>query len=310
MNRNRRQKQHNERAHNRGAAKPEHSTTQGAPEKPNLELASETPRPTLTREEVRAIATEVACAELNRAWLTLNQYREVVQVATTVAGTEIAKHTNALASATATPAPETLAMIAATLAKGGTEQPATAVEYAVKLYEAACGKLQSKIRLSAAYKAEAEKMASIPRPKQFPAVFDDFLRLIVRAKTLEEGAGRFRDYYRDQVKSFATMGHPEDYPVWLEWAEKKTFTEMTPDERRDPKWKGKTDKEIGAAKQQEVFENRVESLMEENKCGFSNETSWLGMAKQYLHWWDGQIRKKARLGGKARASKTKSKKSV
>ncbi len=101
--------------------------------------------------------------------------------------------------------PETLAMIAATLAKGGVDKPETAIANAAALYDAACEHLESKARHFAAKQAKAEARAALARPKKFPATFNDVLRLIVRAKTSADGTKRFRDYLRwDLTRYYAT----------------------------------------------------------------------------------------------------------
>lgn len=197
------------------------------------------------------------------------------------------------------PSPEKLAMIAATLGKGATENPATAIAYAAKLYDVACAHLESKARLSAAYQAEADKNAAIPQPGKFPAPFADFLRLIVNAKTPADSTKRFRDYHRYRVKSFCTMGKPERYPEWAEWAAKKHYEEMKPEARHDPKWAGMTEQQIGEALLESVIEKKVaDELAEYQHYGISDRDSWCREAKQYLHWWATQKSAQARAAAK------------
>ena len=195
------------------------------------------------------------------------------------------------------PSPETLAMIAAALAKGLTEKPATAIQYASDLYDAACARLEMKSRYLTARKNEIEAMSDIPRPKKFPATLNEFLSLIVSARTPADSMKRFRDYVRYQVENFITMGKPENYTEWFEWAAKKTFSEMTTEERHDPKWAGMTDEDIGVAKQEKIIDNQVASKMDENQC-FNSESAWLGMAKSYHHWWASCRSKKAQAAAK------------
>src|SRR5437016_1872330 len=183
---------------------------------------------------------------------------EVLSIAAEAARAEIAK----LARETESqdfrhgplPSPETLALIGANVARGGSLKAREAVTYAAELYDEACARLEHATKLQDAYSREAAMFAGIPHPEKFPAPFDDFLRLIVRAKTPADATKRFRDFLRDRLKRSCVFGRIEDYPVWAEWAEKKFFEQMKPEDRQNPKWAGMTEQEIGAALEQENLE--------------------------------------------------------
>jgi hypothetical protein len=201
--------------------------------------------------------------------------------------------------AAALPSPEALALIAATIANGGSEKPATAIAYAARLYEAACEHLEWKIRYRAVRERETEAMNRIPQPDKFPAPFKDFLRLIVRGKTPADRTKRFRDYLRDQVKQECGGGKIEDYPKWAEWAAKKHLEETTPEELRDPKWAKMTKQQISEAMIDAVIEKSVaDQLADWQRYGLMNQDSWFRLAKQYACWWAGRRSDQARAAGK------------
>ncbi|PYJ78630.1 MAG: hypothetical protein DME22_26695, partial [Verrucomicrobia bacterium] len=197
-----------------------------------------------------------------------------------------------------------LALIAANVARGGSLKPREAIAYAAELYDEACARLEHAMKLQDAYTREASMFADIPHPEKFPASFDDFLRLIVRAKTPADATKRFRDFLRDRVKRSCVFDKIEDYPVWAEWAGKKIFEQMKPEERENPQWAGMTEQEIGAALQQENLEKRVAEQLEEYACGFQDQYRWGHCAKGYFAWWARQ------RSDQARAAAKKSKKSA
>jgi len=94
------------------------------------------------------------------------------------------------------PSPETLAMIAATVAKGNSVAPQDAVADAAQLYDAACEYLKGEAIAEAELESWAVEDQQIPQPKKFPARFDEFLRVIVGGKTTADRTKRFRDYLR------------------------------------------------------------------------------------------------------------------
>ena len=123
------------------------------------------------------------------------------------------------------PSPETLAMIAATCSKGGGEEPGIAVAYAAKLYRAACDRLDSEKRLA---QATEEERATLPIPPTFPASYDEFLRLVVKGKTIKEGNDRFREYWRDLYKDNLTGAELENAVALNEKEYRRGF--HTPDD--------------------------------------------------------------------------------
>ena len=165
------------------------------------------------------------------------------------------------------PSPENLALIAALVARGEAKRPARAVAEALELYYEACTVIDWKTRLQAAYAREAEAETSVPQPAKFPAPLEDFLRLIVKAKTPADGTKRFRDFLRDRCKRFCVN--------------------VSTDERQ----------KIG----QQRLENQVaEQLKEYQRRSFPNRQTWYLLTKEYLIWWAEQKRKKAQAAARKR----------
>jgi hypothetical protein len=218
---------------------------------------------------------------------------EIIAIASEAARTEIAKCAPAPSVS-----PETLALIAANVAKGGSLKPAEAVGYAAALYDEAQAKLEHAMKLRGAYAREAEAWGTIPQPESFPASLDDFLRLVVHAKTPADATKRFRDFLRDRWKRFAGNGYIENYPKWAEWARKKHFDEMTPEQRQNPNWAGMTEEQIGEALEQASLEKKVVEDLEEYKRGFPDRYRWCLCAKDYRAWWASQRSDQARAAAK------------
>ncbi|HTY86643.1 MAG TPA: hypothetical protein VMB80_04195 [Candidatus Acidoferrum sp.] len=118
------------------------------------------------------------------------------------------------------PTADTLALIAANVAKGIDLEPRLAVEYALKLWKSAQEKLGGEIKEPALVSDAPAPVpkATAPVPKAdatirksdggsplptFPATFDAFLRLVVNGKTLADSTKRFRDFLRSNSASEA-----------------------------------------------------------------------------------------------------------
>jgi hypothetical protein len=190
--------------------------------KPAAHTAQPDARTTLSREEVAAIAAEVALAQIVKA----DQVRAAITKAATESWAQAASSTSETSATTesaqhtpssAVPSPEMVALIAANLFKAGTQHSvAGAVTNALMLYDEARTRLTGAMKLQAAYEREAAAWGDVPRPAKFPASLDDFLRLIVRAKTPADQMKRFRDFLRDRWKRLAGNGQIENYPAWAE----------------------------------------------------------------------------------------------
>ena len=259
----------------------------------------------LSREEVAAIAAEVALAQIVKA----DEVRAAIAKAATEswadaassaggtsAITETAQHT----PSSAVPSPEMVALIAANLFKAGNQYSvAEAVTNALMLYDAARARLAGVMKLQDAYEREAAAWADISQPEKFPASLGDFLKLIVHAKTPADATKRFRDFLRDRWKRLAANGKIEDYPKWAEWARKRHVEQMTPEERQNPKWAGMTEQKIGEALEQANLEKKVaDELADWKRLGFRDQRSWCLWAKEYFAWWANQRSDQARAAAK------------
>ena len=211
------------------------------------------------------------------------------------------------------PSPETLAMIAATLAKGVVGKPATAIANAAALYDAACDHLESKARVLATRQMKAKEKATLPVPKKFPATFNDVLKFIVSGRP-EDKKHRFKQYLRDDLTRFYTESVPvEPLPAGEQCdpeAGKKrdAFVKEHKPTRPRPTWvrldawkhldelksKGKT-KQLA-----EAIEKQVVPGLENYQLGIL-EATWFWLMNDYRQWWAG---KKSAL---ARAAAIKSK---
>jgi hypothetical protein len=180
--------------------------------------------------------------------------------------------------------PETLAIIAATLAKGGVEKPETFIANAAAFYDAACAHLESKASYLEAKQAKAEARAALPRHQKFPATFNDILKLIVRAKTPADGTKRFRDYLRDDLTRYYAPGIPPGpFPSWVPVGARKRLDEM---------------KSKNAAKQlAKAIDEQVAHGIQNHTLGIIEET-WFWLVKDYHDWWDGRLRDQRRAAGK------------
>jgi hypothetical protein len=165
-----------------------------------------------------------------------------------------------------------LAMIAAVAVKGEAEKPATAIAYAVQLYEAACEMLEREARYQAAIDRENQAIAHIPCPKKFPAPLNDFLKLIVNPKTIKNSESRFREYLDDEIKR--QCGNGKDALV-------------------------EADRETAVSDQ----------LAEWRASGVTDVNSWFRLVRQYRYWWAVKDRAKKSASGKAGAIAKKMKNS-
>jgi hypothetical protein len=108
-------------------------------------------------------------------------------------------------SQTTPPTQFELAILAATVARGTEKTPLEAIAYALDLWRDSGEVLWRGGALS----LQHERAANAPAvrkswreagmmPPRFPATLDNFLRLIVRAKTPADSMKRLRDFFRDQ----------------------------------------------------------------------------------------------------------------
>ncbi len=219
---------------------------------------------------------------------------EITAIASEAARAEIARQVRTSLS----PSPETLALIAANVAKGGSLKPVEAIAYAAELYDEARAKLERAMKYQDAAAHEADAWADFPQPEKYPAPFGDFLRLIVNAKTPADSTKRFREFLRHRWKRFCAGGNIEEYPKWAEWTEQKLLAEMKPEERQNPKWAGVTEQQIAETLLQENLEKKVLEDLEEHQRGVPDQYQWCLCAKDYRAWWASQRSAQAKAAAK------------
>jgi hypothetical protein len=176
------------------------------------------------------------------------------------------------------PSCEQLATIAAAIQR---KNPAAAVKQSLALWRES----EKVLREAAEAKAQLE-FADIVLPPKFPAKFDDFLRLVVRAKTPADSEKRLRDFYRDEHTRWLTSGKPErlNQPLNHWDTEKKKLVTIKPDDTKEVE--GNAAAQIGGWKQN----------------GFKTKEQWLRLAKRYSNWWRSKISLKARAAASKRVS--------
>jgi hypothetical protein len=184
------------------------------------------------------------------------------------------------------PSPETLAMIAATLARGGVDNPATSIANAAALYDEARAHLELRDRNLAARQAKAEERAALPHPKQLPPTFDDILKLIVCAKTPADGTKRFRDYLRAELEGYLSSNRTKPYPTWAQPAAKARLERMI------------LSKDDGEQLRLAIDE-QVAHGIETHKYGIT-EDAWYQLVKNYGNWWHSHKSGSARAAARSK----------
>jgi hypothetical protein len=109
-----------------------------------------------------------------------------------------------------------LAMLAATVSRGTTQEPLEAVSYAWELWYESGGCVQHGGLAAWALYRSIEDPAVLRSwrerghaPRKFPATLDDFLRLIVKAKTPADSMKKLRDFFRhEQAQRPQLYGDP------------------------------------------------------------------------------------------------------
>lgn len=201
------------------------------------------------------------------------------------------------------PSPETLAQIAATLVAGG-QSPDVAAKNALRLWQETCRILDP------AHDAELAKVETIVRdtikkqldelPAQWPAKLDDFLRLVVHAKTPADATKRFRDFLRERVR----QSHVHQRHVWGEASPE--------DEAEFQGRKKEQEAELARFLKQHPghFEDKAANLVAKYKRNGLGLKEWQSLTAEYLQWWNGQKTATARANALKRGEASAVKKSV
>jgi hypothetical protein len=146
-------------------------------------------------------------------------------------------------------------------------------------------------------------------PQLFPAELDEFVCLVVRAKTLNDGTKRFRDFLRHRVWQFYYEPYPK--PTRASGETPNEFKVRLGDCHRKEQRRLRDLSEIGKAEINERIEATVVKQMTRYGGDGIGERHWQSLATDYSNWWRSQRSEKARESGKAGAKKAaKSKKSI
>ncbi|MBI5688303.1 MAG: hypothetical protein HZC54_24790 [Verrucomicrobia bacterium] len=191
--------------------------------------------------------------------------------------------------------PETLALIAATASRGLKTPPDKAVEYAAALYDAAVMQLNEMEEETKEGAEFFENVFSGQLPDECPAPLDEFLRLVVKAKTLADGTKRFRDFLRFEVGLFREPARLEkEKPLFQvpRWMEYQPF--------HSPRWGwSKTLR----ANESDADKGAISLLAYFRQHGILSGFEWFVLTKTYETWWLNERGNKARAAAMKRLEK-------
>ncbi|MBM3882917.1 MAG: hypothetical protein FJ387_24870 [Verrucomicrobia bacterium] len=170
------------------------------------------------------------------------------------------------------PSVECLAQLAAILSTGAQLSPTEAVERACEIWHVAREKLSDKSRALimnwVRAMAPQTQIRQLSAPRAFPATFEEFLKIVVRAKTPADATKRFRDFLKDRVaESYEASAH-SPAPTSIE------------------------------------MDNEALNLLEQlRRGGFSKNEFWDFLSRDYRAWWSERRSKQWSLAGQKSAEK-------
>lgn len=135
-----------------------------------------------------------------------------------------------------------------------------------------------------------------PQPKIFPGDLDEFLRLIVRAKTPADDTKRFRDFLRWKLQDWYHAESPE--PVRKSGETPKEFEEQIERYREKEQRRKRDVVELGENEIRCRIEKTVAQQMEKYRDDGISRMHWQSLAADYREWWKLQRRAKAAESGK------------
>jgi len=176
------------------------------------------------------------------------------------------------------PDANTLALLAAQTRFHGKEDK-SAVSSALALWREAKWQIDHERKLAELIYEENAPLKTVRRPKQWPATFQDFLRLVVKGKDEGEQLNRFRRYklFQLRVANMIRSGgnRNEEIPV-------------------------------GNASEEELRE--IENIIARCRHDTYSKIIWDNNVRFYLKWWTLEKKDVKRRAGKARAAKAETKK--
>lgn len=171
-----------------------------------------------------------------------------------------------------------LALLAAQARFQGKEDK-SAVSAALALWGEAKWRIDHERKLAELTYQEYAPLKNIKQPKQWPATFQDFLRLVVKGKDEGEQLHRFRRYKLFQIRVANMMrsgrNRNEEIPV-------------------------------GNASEEELRE--IENIIASCRSDTYSKNAWNSNVLFYLKWWASEKKDVKRRAGKARAAKAEGKK--
>jgi hypothetical protein len=159
--------------------------------------------------------------------------------------------------------------LAALAAASHIKDPIKAVEHALAVWQEA-----GKILAAKEHALVRQRVAHVPLPKKgFPATLEDFLRVVVGAKTVADETKRLRDFYRETLCGHTTSPLPHK-----------------PHSAEDH------DRDGGLTVDPEQW--AADAIQDLRECGFRTEHEWLELAQHYVKWWAGRKSKSAHKSAK------------
>lgn len=149
--------------------------------------------------------------------------------------------------------------------------------------------------IEAIVKAEIDKCIP-PQPKIFPGDLDEFLRLIVRAKTPADEMKRFRDFLHWKWHNWHQAQAPE--PVRENGETPKEFRKRLKLHKERQRENNRELRTLGKKAIQRRVESTVNGLLAKYRDNGIPEVHWQSLAQEYREWWKLQRRAKAAESGK------------
>lgn len=130
-------------------------------------------------------------------------------------------------------------------------------------------------------------------PNLYPAELDEFLNIVVGAKTLDLSRKRFCDFLRHSVVEWHSAAAPE--PTRQPGETPAEFAERLSDHRTKEQKREQAVRELGAAAIERRALTSMQSRLDKYRTQGIGEMHWRGLSQAYTAWWKQQLSEKRRL---------------
>ena len=148
---------------------------------------------------------------------------------------------------------------------------------------------------------DATTLDALPMPNLFPAEKEDFVRLVIRAKTPADGMKRFREFLKGYVQRLHYGSDPE--PTRSNGETPSEFHERREIYREKEQRRQHDLEQIGAEEIQRRIQETVERQLAKYDRDGIGQMHWESLAKEYACWWQSQRSEKARKSAKQKKHK-------